>query len=40
MNNYTFVPEDRTGVELPEDDAHQIEAKRGSVNLANHPKNG
>ncbi|EFP07012.1 hypothetical protein CRE_10420 [Caenorhabditis remanei] len=30
MNNYTFVPEDRTGFELPEDDAHQIEAKRGA----------
>uniref|UniRef100_A0A8R1HNA4 Nuclear receptor domain-containing protein n=1 Tax=Caenorhabditis japonica TaxID=281687 RepID=A0A8R1HNA4_CAEJA len=28
MNNYTFVPSDRTGFELPDDDPHQIQAKR------------
>ena len=28
MNNFTFVPADRTGFELPDDDAHQIQAKR------------
>uniref|UniRef100_A0A1I7V3K2 NR LBD domain-containing protein n=1 Tax=Caenorhabditis tropicalis TaxID=1561998 RepID=A0A1I7V3K2_9PELO len=28
MNNFTFVPEDRTGFELPDDDPHQIQAKR------------
>ncbi|ULU13607.1 hypothetical protein L3Y34_016241 [Caenorhabditis briggsae] len=28
MNNYTFVPNDRTGFELPEDDDVQIRAKR------------
>ncbi|CAI2355784.1 unnamed protein product [Caenorhabditis sp. 36 PRJEB53466] len=28
MNNYTFVPADRTGFELPDDDPHQIQAKR------------
>ncbi|CAI5454430.1 unnamed protein product [Caenorhabditis angaria] len=28
MNNYTFVPSDRTGFELPDDDEKQIEAKK------------
>lgn len=28
MNNFTFVPNDRTGFELPDDDPHQIQAKR------------
>lgn len=28
MNNFTFVPADRTGFELPDDDPHQIQAKR------------
>uniref|UniRef100_A0A1I7V3A2 NR LBD domain-containing protein n=1 Tax=Caenorhabditis tropicalis TaxID=1561998 RepID=A0A1I7V3A2_9PELO len=28
MNNYTYVPSDRTGFELPDDDEFQISAKR------------